>query len=130
MENKLTPELKDLKEQIELINKHGIPPEKLVGIVDRIVNGDMKDEKYKKSDVPLAKAADKQKEANRIINNYNIALDALVEDKKNGKDDETRSVLKLSIIVGAAASGLEVLGMKKEDIITVLGLKLPPGAKK
>jgi hypothetical protein len=94
------------------------------------VNGNMTDKNYKKSDVPLAKAKDKPKEAARIINNYNTALNALVEDKKNGKDDETRSVLKLSIIVGAAASGLEVLGMKKEDIISALGLTVPAGGKK
>jgi len=131
MENTLPPELKDLKQQIELINKHGIPPEKLVGIVDTIVNGDMSNKDFKKSDIPLAKAKDKPKEATRIINNYNTALNALVEDKKSGKDDETKSVLKLSIIVGAAASGLEVLGMKKEDIIAALGLTVPTaGGKK
>jgi len=129
MENQLPPELADLKAQIELIGKHGISPEKLVGIVDEIINGDLADPNYKRPTEPLAKTADKQKHADRIIKNYNTALNSLVADKKAGKDDETKSILKLSIIVGAASAGLHALGYEQNEINAALGLATPAGDK-
>jgi len=120
---KLSPEtVAVLTEQINIMNSHGIKTNQLIGVVDSIINGNLVDKNYVKSGQPLLKAADKQKEAERILKNYNAALTSLVADKKAGKDDEAKSSLKLIAIFGAAFTGLTVLGYKKDEINAVLGL--------
>jgi len=123
MENQLSPgQIAELKAQLEVINSYGIKPEQFMSVIDGIINGDLSAKNYKKSKEPLVKIADKQKEIKRIINNYGIALKSLNEDRKNGKDDETKSIIKISVIVGAAKAGLTALGLEHEGINIALGL--------
>ena len=121
MEKQLSPGMAELKEQFELINAHGISPEKMASVADDIINGDLNNPNFKRSDKPLIYAEDKHKEAERILNNYTAALKTLVKGKETG-DDETKTVVKFGIIVGAASSGLTALGFAKDDIDSALGL--------
>jgi len=125
----LTPEQAQLQAQIASIAARGISPEQLMTVIDGIINGDLADKKYKAPDKPLIAAKDKQKQADRIINNYGIALASLAEDRESGKDDQEKSILKLTIIVGAASAGLSALGFNQDDINTALGLSAAAGNK-
>jgi len=117
----------ELKKGIESIAAQGITPEQMIQVMFGIINDDLADKNYKISDKPLAEAVDKQKEANRIISNYNIALKSLVEGVKSGDDDPIKRMAKLNIIVAAAAGALNTLGFAKEFIVAVLGLGGPAG---
>jgi len=107
--------VEELEKQLEVIKAHGIDPEKMLGVMENIMNNDLMNKNYKTTD-------DKEIEAYRIINNYYVAVISLAEDKKAGKDNETKIILKLSIMFWAAAMGLEKLGWKKDAIDLVLGL--------
>ena len=123
MENQLSPkQLAEIKAQFETIKKYGVTPEQFISVTDGIINGDLNDKKYKASEAPLADAKDKQKEATRIINNYGTALKSLMDDNKGGKDDGLKTIVKLTIIVAAAKSGLTALGFKHDEINKALGL--------
>lgn len=112
--------LAKLKESIETINAHGISTQRFVGIIDDIINGDLTNKDYKKSTDPLFKAADKQKEAERIIMNYKAASSAVEKGIKNGEGDDAKNVIKLSIIVSAAHSALSALGFVEDEILAML----------
>jgi hypothetical protein len=107
----------DLKSQIEELAKHGISSTQMVAVVDEIINGDLGDPNFKKSNKALIDATDKPAEAARIIDNYGIALAKIAEDAACGKDDQTKAALKLSIIVG-----LHALGMETAEIHYILGI--------
>jgi len=115
-------EFTELREQFEAINAHGISPEQIMKVIDGIINDDLSDKNYVIPDRPLAEAEDKQKEAERILNNYRLTLTSLVNDKRLGKDDGIKSTLKLAIVVGAAKTALTQLGFRKSDIDIALGL--------
>jgi len=121
MDKKLSPKAAFLKTQMEELNALGVSPDKFAGVIDDIINGDLSDKNYKKSAKPLKETApeDKEKEANRILDNYSIALKAL---ENNGPEQADMTVVKMSIIVGAASAGLSALGMDGHDINYALGL--------
>ena len=120
--NPYAKELADFKEQIKAIEAQGVSYEQMLKMMDGIVNGDFSNPNYKESDKPLSEAKDKKAEANRILNNYAAVLASLAADKKSGKDDEEKSMLKLTIIVCAASAGLNVLGYDRKFIDDALGL--------
>jgi len=122
MDRKLSPGAAYLKAQMDEINTLGISPDKFAGVIDDIINGDLADKNYKRSGVSLAKATDKEKEIDRILNNYDLALATVDKESKKGKQDTNMMLLKISIIVGAATAGLSALGMDGDDINDVLGL--------
>jgi len=112
----------ELQEQVEMLKAVGISPENWLGMIDKIIYDDLSDKNFKKSGKPLAEAADKQKEINRIINNYSIALAITVEDKQSGKDNDARMITKFSTIASAAKAGLLALGIPSNDVNNMLGL--------
>lgn len=123
MENKMySQELAELKVLVKAIEDKGVSYEQMLKMIDGIVNGNFSDPNYKAPDRPLSEAKDKQKEANRILDNYTTILATLAADKKSGKDSTEKSMLKLSIIVGAATAGLNVLGFDRSYIDKVLGI--------
>jgi hypothetical protein len=122
MEQQLSPEYVELQSQIKSINAKGISTDQMMAVIDNIINGDLTNKENKPLDIPLTEVKDKEKEAERIINNYRITLSSLVRDKESGKDDQERSALKLEIIVGAASTALAILGASREDINDVLGI--------
>lgn len=122
MNTQFAPEIAELRAQIAAIEAKGINYNQMMNVIDGIIKGDLANWNYQATGKPLAEAADKQKEASRIINNYGIALASLAADKKSGKDNTEKSMLKLSIIVGAATAGLNALGFAREYVDTVLGI--------
>lgn len=122
MNTQFASELAELRAQIAAIEAKGINYDQMMNVIDGIIKGDLANWNYQATSKPLSEAADKQKEASRIINNYGIALASLAADKKSGKDDTEKSMLKLSIIVGAATAGLNALGFTRKYIDTVLGI--------
>jgi sporulation-control protein spo0M len=115
-------EFEKFQEQFETINEYGITPEQIMKVIDGIIHSDLSDKNYQIPERPLAEAEDKQKEADRILNNYTLTLASLVENKENGKDDEIKSTIKLSIIIGAAKTALTMLGFRASDVDIALGL--------
>jgi len=121
MEQRMTMDMELLDLQAQYINKLGITSDQFANVIDGIINADLADKNYRRSDVPLIGAADKQKEAKRIINNYHIALEDFIKSNKKDKD-ANKAVVKFSIIVSAAKAGLSALGMPNDEISKVLGL--------
>lgn len=122
MEKKYAKELADLRARIKVMEEKGVSYEQMLKMMDHIINGDFSDPNYKAPNRPLSEAKNKQQEADRILNNYATVLASLAADKKCGKDGEEKSMLKLSIIVGAASAGLNVLGFDRKYIDNALGL--------
>ena len=110
-------QMDEFQAQVELLNAHGINPEKWLEMIDNIINGSLTDLNYKRSGKPLAKAKDKQKEINRIVSNYGAALKTITKD-----DSGEKLTIKFTAIAAAAKAGLSALGMDNDQINKELGL--------
>jgi len=108
----------DLQEHVGKLKMAGLDPEKWFAMIDSIINGDLADKDFKRSGKPVADSKDRQKEINRIINNYGLALKTVAVEG----DNEEKIIFKFMAVAGAAKSGLTALGLSNDQINATLGL--------
>ena len=121
-QQKFSRDQAELRADLDSIVAKGFTAEQVTAVIEGILYHDLADKNYQISEKPLTEAADKQKEANRIINNYAITLARIAGDKKSGKETSEKTIYKLEIIVMAAKVALLTLGFENDYINAVLGL--------
>ena len=122
MEQQLSPEMLDEQEQIKVLEKHGVDPDKMRKVIDDVINGDLTDKTFKRSGKPITQAENKQKEVYRIVKNFGVVLAALNADLEAGKDNEAKNIIKRNIMVGAVAVALGELGLEDNEILAAIGI--------